>query len=359
MSQTEETPKQNELIDERLSFLERRFTALEQQLYRISSAYNYGSVVDETDPEAYDEGLDSDFPPGSPLAETSYHTSNRSDDPDDSALEESDSDVTVVPASSGPVIGYDPEDDEEQESDGLSKMGILDHIEQLRWVVFKCVIVLILGTVGGLSFTAFLMGLVMHPVKPLIEAGRVEVFYHTPIAGFMVMLKLGLLAGVIFGLPAILYFIWQFVSPGLKHTEKKYGLFSLIVGFGSFLCGASFGYWFLKLGIPALLSFGFESIKQFWPISEYIGFCVKLILAFGIVFEMPVLFGLLSRLGLVSSEGLKSGRRYAFVIILVVGALLTPPDVISQVGLALPMYLLYELSIFVAKWQERKASATV
>ena len=178
---------------------------------------------------------------------------------------------------------------------------------------------------------------------------RIRVIYSSPVEPFMIRLKLAFLGGAIIAIPFLCYFLWGFVSPGIRRRERRLVLKSTVAATGLFLTGASFGYSFLPLGIPALLKFSAPGVEHIWSLQHYIGFCTRLILAFGLAFEMPFFFGILGHFGFVNAERLIKGRVYALILIFVVAAWLTPPDIYSQIALALPMLGLYELSVFIVK----------
>jgi len=179
--------------------------------------------------------------------------------------------------------------------------------------------------------------------------GRVRIIYTSPVEPFTVKLRVAFLGGIAFGVPFICYFIWSFIGPGLKKKEQRLARKSIFLATLLFLLGGAFGYSFLPFGIPALMKFSASGVEQIWPLQAYIAFCTRLILAFGLVFEMPLVLGLLTRLGVVSPATLAKGRPYAVIIFFVLAAILTPPDIYSQIALAIPMIGLYELSIWVGK----------
>lgn len=186
---------------------------------------------------------------------------------------------------------------------------------------------------------------------------RVRIVYASPIEPFTIKLKVAFLGGVLFAVPFICYFIWSFVGPGLGESERRVVSRSLGLAVPLFLIGAGFGYSFLPFGIPALMKFAAAGVEQIWPLKAYIGFCVRLVLAFGIVFEMPLVLGVLTRLGVVQVETLRKARPYAVIVFFILAAVLTPPDIYSQIALAIPMLALYELSIWIGKIQARRAAA--
>lgn len=186
---------------------------------------------------------------------------------------------------------------------------------------------------------------------------RLRIVYSSPLDPFVTKLRIAFLGGVVFAVPFVCHFIWKFIQPGLARREKRlarrYVAFATVL----FVFGGAFGYGFLPFGIPALMKFGAAGIGQIWPFKGYIAFCTRMVLAFALVFEMPLVLGALVRLEVLSLTSLSRGRPYAIVVILVVAALLTPPDVLSQIALAIPMMLLYEISILAGKIQRKRAAS--
>jgi len=231
-------------------------------------------------------------------------------------------------------------------------MSFWDHLEELRWVVFKSIIALIVGTGIGLIFTSSLYKALMLPLNRV--QGKVHLVFSGPLDAFLVKIKMALLAGIVIAFPFILTYIWSFVAPGLKKRERRAVWFGIGAGF-VFLCiGVTFGYVMLPYGIAFLVSFGAPDIQQLWSLNVYMSFCFRLLIGFGIVFQLPVVLTVLVRLGIVEVDTLAKNRHYAVIIALVVSAILTPPDMISQIVLAGPIMLLYELSILAGRLEEKR-----
>jgi len=322
------------ILSNKLSSIEERIEFNEQNLLSVHETMSYGNSAHLYDDEEYNELVNKTLPP--PIAHEATPDSTSSDE-ETSNLEKR--------LESG---------DEEKEDSTALKMSIWQHLEELRWVLFKSVITLFITVGVGFATTDYISKLLFHPIRTLIDSGKVQVIYSTPTAAFFVQLKMAFLTGLILALPLILYFAWRFITPALKKNEIRSVRLAFFIGFGCFLIGASLGYGFLHQGIPILLGFSMESVSNLWPLASYIGFCTKLILAFGIVFEMPIIFGILAMLEVTKSSSLSKLRPYALIIILITAALLTPPDVFSQLALGGPMYLLYEVSILVTRRIENK-----
>lgn len=191
------------------------------------------------------------------------------------------------------------------------------------------------------------------------DAGKIEkLVFINPTEAFFVIVKLCLLAGVIGAMPFILYQVWRYVGVALKKEERKHLIYFGPLSYVLFLCGAAFAFRsVLPLGIRFLLSFSRENISPMITLNAYISFLVKMITAFGLMFELPLVILLLSKLGIVTPEMLKKWRKYAIVIIFIVAAILTPPDVVSQIMLAVPILVLYEIGIIICKVVTKKRMA--
>ena len=167
---------------------------------------------------------------------------------------------------------------------------------------------------------------------------------------FFTAVKISLFAGFFFSLPFILYQAWAFIAPGLYENEKKMVLPFVFWGTIMFLVGAAFAYYIVfPVGFKVLVTFGGGEFTAMPRISEYVSFFGKLMLGFGIAFEMPVVTYFLAKLGLVTDKTLKDFSRYAIVIIFILAAILTPPDLFSQLAMAAPLLILYGVSILIAK----------
>jgi len=167
---------------------------------------------------------------------------------------------------------------------------------------------------------------------------------------FFTAVRISLFAGFFFSLPFILYQAWAFIAPGLYNNEKKMVLPFVFWGTIMFLAGASFAYYVVfPIGFKVLVTFGGAQFTAMPKMSEYVSFFGKLMLGFGIAFEMPVVTYFLAKLGLITDKTLKDFSRYAIVVIFIAAAVLTPPDLFSQLAMATPLLILYVVSIIIAK----------
>jgi sec-independent protein translocase protein TatC len=172
---------------------------------------------------------------------------------------------------------------------------------------------------------------------------------------FFTYLKTGMIAGVMLVAPYLFYQIWMFIAPGLYQNEKKYVFPFVFYSTILFIGGALFGYFVVfPLGFRFFLGFANEYIRAMPSMNDYFSLAVKLLFGFGIVFELPVVIFFLSKIGIVTPELLRKKRKYALLLMFVVGAIITPPDVVSQVMMAVPLIILYEIGIIVAKIGTKK-----
>ncbi|MDR0454954.1 MAG: twin-arginine translocase subunit TatC [Deferribacteraceae bacterium] len=197
----------------------------------------------------------------------------------------------------------------------------------------------------------FIKDFVTRPLRPYIENNTVEVVTLYPLEGFLAVLKMAMLASLFFCIPFMLYQVWRFVSPGLYKRERRYLLGVVISGLFLFLAGAAFVYIFVfPLGFKFFVSFSETlNIKNTWSLTLHMSLILKMLIAFGGVFELPVVIFFLAKIGIVNAEMLRKYRKFAIIGIFIIAAIITPPDVISQLMMAAPLLLLYEISIFIAK----------
>ena len=223
------------------------------------------------------------------------------------------------------------------------------HLEELRKRLIACFLAVGIGFILSYGFKEKLFQILTKPLMSVMETGEKIIFTGLPEA-FFTYLKVALLSGIILAAPVIFYQFWMFVAPGLYNKEKR--LIGPIVFLSSlfFIGGAMFGYFVVfPWGFKFFLGFASETIRPLPSMREYLGFSSKLLLAFGLVFELPLIITFLARLGLVSVEFLKKNRKYALLLFFIGAAILTPPDVVTQIMMAFPLMVLYEVSILGAR----------
>ena len=235
------------------------------------------------------------------------------------------------------------------------EMPFLDHLEELRWRVLWSVATLVVATGIGFALVHYfgVMELLIRPVRPFLAGERLV--YFNPATPFFITLKLGLLVGIILAFPVVVYHVWAFFSPALEPREKKVIVPSLYFGLALFAAGVAMAYfWVLPLALRFLTGFQQAFLEPTIEVGEYLGFVVRLLLAFGLVFELPVVVMILSALGLVTPRFLREKRRHAIFLIVVLASLLTPGDIASTFLMIAPMMVLYEVSIVISQVIQRR-----
>jgi sec-independent protein translocase protein TatC len=229
------------------------------------------------------------------------------------------------------------------------KIPFTAHLEELRKRLIVCFIAVGIGFVAAYGFKEKLFQVLTVPLVRVMKSGDTLIFTNLPEA-FFTYLKVSLLAGLMLAAPVILYQFWMFVAPGLYQRERRVLLPIVFLSTLFFLGGALFGYFIVfPWGFQFFLGFATEHIRPLPSMREYLSFSAKLLLAFGIVFEMPLVLTAMARLGIVSVGFLKKNRKYAILLFFTGAAILTPPDVVTQIMMALPLMLLYEVSIIGAR----------
>lgn len=246
---------------------------------------------------------------------------------------------------------YEPDDDEQEDPSG--KMSFLEHLDELRQRIIKALVALIIGFVLSLAFVERLLDFVYTPLTSTIPGGKFQ--YTEPAEAFMLRMKLAALVGLFVAMPVVLYQTWKFVAPGLYANEKKFVIPFVFLSTLCFTAGAAFAHY---IAFPWTMLFfaGFERPDMaFIPkIAPVFSLYVRLLLAMGLVFEMPTLVFFLAKVGLITPGWLIRNFKYAVLVIFIAAAILTPgADVVSQSMMAGPMIVLYVLSIGIA-WLVRK-----
>jgi len=240
--------------------------------------------------------------------------------------------------------------------DDQDKIPFTSHLEELRKRLIFCFIAVGIGFVLSYGFKEKLFQILTRPLISVMQTGDKLIFTGLPEA-FFTYLKVAFLSGIILAAPVIFYQFWMFVAPGLYNKEKRFMAPIVFLSTFFFVGGAFFGYFVVfPYGFKFFLGFASEIIRPLPSMREYLGFASKLLLAFGLVFELPLIITFLARLGIVSVSFLKKNRKYALLLFFVGSAILTPPDVVTQIMMALPLMLLYEISIIGARIFGKKKS---
>ena len=246
--------------------------------------------------------------------------------------------------------------------DSDDKQPFLGHLEELRKRLIACAIAIGAGFIISYIFAEQLFQILIAPLKAVMPEGDRLIFTALP-EMFFTYLKVAFISGVMLVAPYIFYQLWQFIAPGLYKNEKKYVIPFVIASTILFVGGALFGYFVVfPFGFKFFISFSNEYVKALPSVKQYFGFAVKLLFAFGFVFELPVVIFFLTKMGVVTPAVLRKNRKYSILLSFVIAAILTPPDVITQCMMAGPLIILYEVGILVSvtawkKKQEKKEKA--
>ncbi len=229
------------------------------------------------------------------------------------------------------------------------KMPFTSHLEELRTRLIRCFITVGVGFVVAYGFKEKIFTILTRPLISVMQQGEKLIFTGLPEA-FFTYLKVAFLTGLMLAAPVIIYEFWMFVAPGLYKKERKLLIPIVILSTIFFMGGSLFGYFIVfPFGFKFFLGFASETIQPLPSMSEYLKFTSKLLLAFGLVFELPLVITFMARLGIVTVPFLKKNRKYALLLFFIGASILTPPDVVTQIMMALPLMALYEISILGAR----------
>ena len=234
------------------------------------------------------------------------------------------------------------------------KQPFLAHLEELRKRLIVCAIAVGAGFVISYIFSKQLFSLLILPLAKVLPGESTLIFTSLP-EMFIAYIKVALIAGIILAVPVIFYELWMFVAPALYRREKRYVVPFVVFSTILFLVGSLFGYFVVfPYGFKFFIGFATEDIQALPSVKQYFSFAIRLLLAFGLVFEMPVAVLFLTKIGLITPESMKKYRKFAILGSFVLSAILTPPDVATQLMMALPIIILYELSILISRGVYRK-----
>jgi len=241
-----------------------------------------------------------------------------------------------------------------------STMSLGDHLEELRFRLIRTLAGLGVGVIIGLCLASKAIAFIKTPYANAMTAvmgEEVPLQIITVAGGFVSFVKIGLIAGLLFSSPWVFYQLWMFIAAGLYPNEKRYVYLAAPFSAALFVTGALF---FILVVAPLTLKFlvGFNQkildVKSQFTFQHYISFVSHLMLVFGLAFQTPAAIYFLNRTGLVSLKSLRRSRKYVILVIVIVAAMATPPDVVSQIALALPLYLLFEVGILLSYFASRR-----
>lgn len=252
------------------------------------------------------------------------------------------------------------------------KMPITEHLGDLRKRIIVCVIALFITFLISFNYSEDIFRFIMFPLKynlgfsvknmyihfvPQDKLQNTKLVFLAPAEAFWMNIKVAFVAGLILALPLIFYQLWKFISPGLLHKEKRYVVPFILLATSLFLIGAAFCFFIvLPFAMGFLLTYKVgDFLSPMLSVGNYVDFCLKFILAFGAVFELPIVIIFFTRMGIVTPKTLAKNRKYAILLAFVVAAILTPtPDAFNQTLMAVPIIVLYEVGIILSRIFKRR-----
>ena len=253
------------------------------------------------------------------------------------------------------------------------KMSFFSHLEELRKRIVVSLVAIGIGFILAFSYSETIFRFLKRPLTtdlifsrtyPFLRAvprpgTPIDLIFLAPAEAFWMHMKIALLTGLMLVLPVLLHQIWKFIAPGLLPREKRYALPFVVLATMFFAFGLLFCFFFvLPFALNFLLTYKTENLKPMISVGNYVDFTAKFLLAFGLIFELPLVIGIAAKMGLVTPQWLSKNRKYAILINFTIAAILTPtPDVFNQTLMALPMCLLYEVGILAARLLVKKPTA--
>lgn len=263
----------------------------------------------------------------------------------------------------------------------VNEMSFLDHLEELRWHLIRAVVAVFIAAIAAFIAKGFIFDtLIFGPTKPTFftydilcsisqslglddsfcfNEAAFEIQSRTMAGQFSAHLWTAVTAGFIIAFPYILYELWRFISPGLHPNERKHSRGFIIISSFLFFLGVLFGYYVIcPLSINFLGTYQVSSkVHNDFDLSSYISLIRSSVIACGLIFELPIIIYFLAKVGVITPEFLKKYRKFALVIVLIVSAIITPPDIASQVIVAIPVLILYEVSIIIARFVTKRQNS--
>ncbi len=236
---------------------------------------------------------------------------------------------------------------------GRREQPIMAHLAELRTRLFKVAAAVVAGAIVAFIFRQWLFDLLVHPYGRITDQSQLAFF--RPTEAFSLFMRLSLFGGLVLASPIVIYQIWAFVAPALTKREKRLAIPIVTILVVLFLSGVGFGYWTLQRGLGFLIDFGGESLEPVIGGNFYLTFAMRFLLVFGIAFEFPVFLYATAAVGVVDWRQLASGRRWAVLLIVTIGAVVTPSgDPITLLLLSVPLYVFYEATIWIVRFTLRR-----
>ncbi len=225
-----------------------------------------------------------------------------------------------------------------------NKTSISTHLQEIRARIIKILLVIMAGFLGCYFFSENILNWLRAPYLQ-------KLVFISPTEAFIANLKISFASATILALPFILFQIWRFIAPGLKSTERRFAFSFVIWGSLLFFTGIIFAsYIVLPLGIKFLLSYAGIGLTPMISIQNYLSFCMVFLLIFGLIFNVPLFTVLLTKMGLINHNLLSKNKKYAVLIIFTLSAILTPPDIFTQLVMGVPLLILYEISLCLSRF---------
>ncbi len=237
-----------------------------------------------------------------------------------------------------------------------SQMTLIEHLTELRKRLMIAFISIAVGAVACWILYDQILEILLRPYCNTVKPGEnCDLIVTSPLEPFNVKLTVAGYGGLTVAIPVVLWQLWRFISPGLYRHEKRYAIPFVLSGITLFILGAGLAYWSIPKALDFLASMGGENFIEFYKPTEYIGFVIKMIVAFGVAFEFPIVLIFLQILGILDNETLRRGRQYAMVGIVILVAVITPSgDPFTLMVLSVPMYLFYEISILFGRIRAKR-----
>jgi len=234
-----------------------------------------------------------------------------------------------------------------------SQQPIMQHLGELRGRIFKAAAAVVVGSIVAFIFRQWIFDILVEPYERITDGSTLAFF--RPTEAFSLFMRLSLFGGLLLASPVVIYQIWAFVAPALTKREKRLAFPIVGILVVLFISGIGFGYWSLQRGLGFLIDFGGDSLEPVIGGNFYLTFAMRFLLVFGIAFEFPVFLYAAAAIGVVGWRQLAAARRWAVLIIVTVGAVVTPSgDPITLLLLSVPLYIFYEATIWIVRFTLRR-----